>query len=364
MRRRQSGIALAATIALAAVASGAGAYAPPDPSRLQPAPSPTPTAAVGSLIRGNAPNQAQRTAAIKQLLAQRITALSRLQPRAFKAPRAANGVAHQELQVSGRAGAASSHVPNYCAQHPPEIDRVSGDVTPGGTLTISGICLGTSGSVRIAGNFPFEPSGIMLSIDSWTDTVVKARLMGLPRGGSYDVTTDSFTGSLDQPVDLRVATRRVAGGMVVVGTGVVSQPVRLNYVAKRVPADIPVVVAACATGDPLDPSSPDVCGQSGWLTPSLGTFHLRKTAASGEDVYSVHLTHGYALDKVTVQGDAADVSFDPSLDATHVTFRIRWRTVHKSDPEMVKRGFPQYADYGDGSYAFSATGTAPAGVMP
>jgi hypothetical protein len=365
MKRGSGGIALATMIALAAVASGAGAYVPPGPSRVELGPTPTPTPAVGSLIRGNAPNQAQRTAAIKQVLAQRMTALSHLQPRAFKAPRAvANGSAHQEIQIAGRAGAALARVPDYCANHQPEIDRVIGDVTPGGALTIGGSCFGTSGNVRITGNFPFDPSAINLTIDSWTDTTVKAHLIGNQYGGGFDTKRDSFTGSLDQPVELRLATRRLAGGMVVVGPNLISPPVRLNYRARRVPMRIGADVAACATGEPLEPSSPDVCGQSGWLSSSLGTWHVRKTAASGEDIYSVHLTHGYALDQVTVQSDAAEVSFDPSLDPLHVTFRIRWRTAHKSNPDMVQRGLPQYADYGDGSYVFSVTGTAPDGVLP
>jgi hypothetical protein len=56
--------------------------------------------------------------------------------------------------------------------------------------------------------------------------------------------------------------------------------------------------------------------------------------------------------------------FDPTLDPSHVTFRIRWRTVHKSDPATVKRGFPQYADYSDGSYMLYPTITGPSGVRP
>ena len=74
--------------------------------------------------------------------------------------------------------------------------------------------------------------------------------------------------------------------------------------------------------------------------------------------------HGYVLNQVMVFGDAADLVFEPTLDPAHVTFHIRWRTVRKSDPDLVKRGYPQYADYNDGSYMFFPTMTGPDGVRP
>jgi hypothetical protein len=95
-----------------------------------------------------------------------------------------------------------------------------------------------------------------------------------------------------------------------------------------------------------------------------GVIPSRKTAASGEDVYSVHLGHGYVLNHVMVFGDGADLVFDPTTDPSHVTLRIRWRTVHASDPDLVKRGYPQYADYNDGSYTFFPTMTGTDGVRP
>lgn len=365
MNRGASGITLVATIALMTLASAPGASAPPAASRLELAPSPTPSPPVGSLTRVNAPTQAQRTAAIKQIVGQRMSALSHLPPRSFKAPRSvANAVAaHQDVQVAGHAGAVFNHLANYCAQRPPEIDTVSGDVTPGGTLTIHGICFGTSGNVRLTGIFPYEPSGFNLQTQSWTDAVVKVQLVGNTYGGVLQGQADSFTSAPDQPVELRLATHRVAAGMTVYGANV-SLPVRLNFRARRALATATADLVTCAVGEPLDASLPDLCAQSGWFSGALlAAYHVRKAATSGEDVYAVNLKHGFVLDQVSVQGDAADVSFDPSLDPSHVTFRIRWRTVHKSDPERAKV-FPQYADYNDGSYAISTTATGPDGLRP
>ncbi|GAC1597346.1 MAG: hypothetical protein NVS3B28_29220 [Candidatus Velthaea sp.] len=356
----RSGIALAVTMVLLSVATGAGASPPPAASRVKLATSPPSSPPIRTLNRVNDPDQAKRTATIKQLIAQRMTELSRLRPRSFKAPRATPIAApHREVLVSGRAGAAFNHPENYCAQHPPEIDSVSGDITPHGELTIRGDCFGTSGNVHLTGNFPVEANGIDLLIESWSDSVVKAKLLG-----NLYATVDSFSGSLDQPVELRLVTRRVAGGMSVVGSGVVSTPVRLDYRAERITTRVYVDVLTCASGETLD--WPDACGVSGWLDgTSYGASHVRKaSAARGEDIYSVRLKHGYVFDGVTVNGDWADVSIDPSLDPSNVTFRIRWRAVESANLDRARHGFPDYADYGDGSYTFFATATGPKGALP
>lgn len=371
MNRATRGIALAATIALMTPAVGAGASTAPAASRVELAPTPTPSPLPKPLLRASAVNAAQRTLDVKQIVMQRMAALSRLQPRAFTAPRSsASFVGRQQVQVVTHSGAAFTHSLNYCAQHPPEIGSVSGDVTPYGELTISGSCFGTAGTVRITGTFPYEPGGLNLPAESWTDTVVKVRLSGHAYG-DFGSTVDSFTGALDQPIALRLATRRVAGGMVVVSPNLVSSPVRLNFTAKRITTRAPVDIMACGGGgEPLDPQRPDFCGESGWGAFScdagkcLESYHARKAAVSGEDVYSVRLGHGYVLNQVLVFGDAADLIFEPTLDPSHVTFRIRWRTVPKSDPNLVKRGLPEYADYNDGSYLFFPVMTGPDGVQP
>jgi hypothetical protein len=361
---------LAATIALLTLASGAGASTTPAASRAVLAPTPTASPTGMPLLRAGAVNQAQRTLDLKQIVTQRMASLSRLQPRTFKSPGSpANAVASQDLQVAGHSGAAFTHQIDYCAQHPPEIDRVSGAVTPNGVLTIGGICFGKAGTVRMTGNFPFESGGLNLLTESWTDTVVKARILGKAYG-SYGSTTDSFTAAPDQQIELRLTTGRVAGGMYVIGPNLVSMPVRLNFIARRITTIAGVDTVACASGEPLDAQRPDFCAEYGWGAFScdagkcMESYHARKAAASGEDVYSVRLGHGYVLNGVTVFGDGTDLVFDPTLDPSHVTFRIRWRTLHKSDPDLVKRGYPQYADYNDGSYMFLPTMTGPDGVRP
>ena len=335
------------------------------------APTPTPSPAAKTLLHDNSLNQVQRTVDIKQIIAQHMAAVSRLQPRKFTARRASTGpVVHQDVTIAARPGATFAHAANLCAQQSPEIERVRGDVTPGGVLTITGICFGTSGNVRISGQF--NGGGFDLRPESWSDAVVKARLVDY-----YDLSlnagkTGGFQGSLDQPVELRLATHRTARGMTVVSPNLVSAPVRLNYVAERATVNGTgyVDTVACATGEPLDPRFAEFCGDRyAWASNcQFGTcmvgYHVRKNAANGEDVFSVSLHHGFVLDNVLLLGDNTDLAFDPTIDPSHVTFRIRWRTVHKTDPAMVKLGNAEYADYNDGSYMFYPTFTGPNGARP
>lgn len=113
----------------------------------------------------------------------------------------------------------------------------------------------------------------------------------------------------------------------------------------------------CAGADDSDTTRPDWCAESGW-----GTFHCetgtcletwckRKAPASGEDIYAVRLGHGYVLDRVVVYADAAHLTFDPSLDPTHVTFRVRWHTTRVGEKDV-------------GSYMFAVTVTGPQGESP
>ncbi|MDB5040947.1 MAG: hypothetical protein JWN27_1673 [Candidatus Eremiobacteraeota bacterium] len=352
LSRAMGGTSLAVAIALVTFASGAGAATPVPSMRVEPV--------------------ARPALDTKRLVTQQMAALAELRPRTIKALQAATRpVAPQDVRVAGRVGGTVTRPLDYCAQHPPEIDRVSGTVTPGGTLTIGGQCFGTSGTAAITGNFPLEPRGVNLLIESWTDTSVTARLFGNPRGGSWDVSTDSFTRAPDQAVALSVATHRTAGGIAVVGPSVVSPPVRLNFTARRLTIQGWPTVSSCAAGDLLDPLRPDICQGIGWgftyhcgqLSCSPGV-HLRKVPDSGEDVYAFNLHNGYALNDITMYGDAADLSIDPSLDPSHVTFRVRWRTVPKNDLAMVRMGHPQYANYHDGSYMFYARITGPDGASP
>jgi hypothetical protein len=369
VNRARSGVALATSVALFSLASGAAASTNPAASRAVLAPTPSPSPSGAPVFRAGAVDQAQRTLDLKQIVTQRMAALSRLQPRTFKSPRSmTNVVGSGDVQIAGRSGAGFTHQVDYCAQHPPEIDRVSGKVTPSGVLTISGLCFGTTGTVRITGIFPYESAGLDLPIESWTDTVVKVRMFGHAYG-SFGSTTDSFTGAPDQQIELRLMPRRVAGGLVVISPNLVSS-VRLNFTARRITTMAAVDTLTCASGEPLDAQRPDFCGEYGWGSFScdvgkcMESYHARKAATSGEDVYSVRLGHGYVLNEVMVFGDGADLVFDPTLDPSHVTFRIRWHTMHKSDPDLVKRGNPQYADYNDGSYMFFPTMTGPDGVRP
>jgi hypothetical protein len=350
--RAMRGTSLAVTLALVTFASGAGAATPVPSMRVQPV--------------------ARPALDIKQVVTEQMAALARLRPRTIKAFQpAARSVARQDVRVVGRIGGTVTRPLDYCAQHPPEIDRVSGNVTPAGTLTIGGVCFGTSGTVGLTGNFPYEPRGVNLRIESWTDTSVTARLIGNLYGSSYDLSKDSFTAAPDQAVELRVATRRLAGGLVVVGPSVVSAPLRLNFTARHVTIQGLPSVSACAAGDPLDPSRPDFCENPGWgvsFSCPFGTcspaLHLRKVPASGEDVYAFNLHHGYVLNDITMFGEAADLSIDPSLDPAHVTFRVRWRTVPKKDVDKVRLGSPEYAAFHDGSYMFYARITGPDGASP
>jgi hypothetical protein len=351
---------VAATIVLVTFATGARADTTPATSRIELAPTPTPSPLAKPVLLESASVRGQRTLDVKQITAQHRAALRLLQPRTFTRRSVAMPSAHQDIQVLQRDPTAG-HSLDYCAAHPLEVDHVSGDVTVEGILTITGLCFGSSGKARITGHF--ADGGFDLETLSWSDTVVKARLNGV-----YGV---DGQGPVDQPVDLRLMTQRGAARTFGASPYLKSAPVRLNFVAVHatVSAIGYVGIDACASGETL-PQVPDDCGESAWgarnceLGNCMTASHVRKAAGSGEDVYSLRVGHGFVLDRVVLLGDAADVVFDPSLDPTHVTFRVRWRTVHKSDPALVQRGYPQYADYHDGSYMLYPTITGPVGVRP
>lgn len=220
-----------------------------------------------------------------------------------------------------------------------------------------GRCFGTSGSVRITGTFPYEMRGVTVFTEVWNDSLARVRMSGNAYRGAWNTVTDSFTGAPDQSIDLTLATHRTAGGYTEVGSTVVSAPVRLRYVARRVSRQMKPVIVACAGADDSDTTRPDWCAESGWGTfhcetgTCLETWHKSKAPASGEDLYAMRLGHGYVFDRVVVYADVADLTFNPSLDPTHVTFRVRWHTTRVGEKDF-------------GSYMFAVTVTGPQGVSP
>jgi hypothetical protein len=375
MRGGAGRASFAIAVAIAALVFAPRASADVPAQRVILAPTPTPTPDVKPIPLGNTANNVRRAMDLIELRQERMTAIARTLPRRFRAPGSAKLATYQDVQVVSHATRPINVSLDYCAKRPLEVDRVSGDVAPGGTLTFSGICLGSSGTIPISVNYvvpgirldsPHASPGTNLQILSWTESRVTARI-------------PDISGALDQIVRVQLVTTRTAGGKAVIDPRLISAPIQLRFIAARekIEGSGPVDNVSCERGDVLHSSVDDYCDgplgpdKMGWALGGncaqgscYNTFHIRKSAGAGTDAYNIRLNRGFVLDSVQFVGGNGEVIFDSSIDPAHVSWAVRWRTVETHNPDAVKRGHPEFGTYYDGSYSLYVTITGPRGCFP
>ena len=326
------------------------------------------------------PNVLQRDAVLRQsvqpdpraALRARFLAVSALPRRTFRAATSVRSLETAGARQDVRLAAVNPDRPytrdaQYCAQHPLLLDRVTGEVTPGGTLTVTGACFGSgAGTMQMIGNFP--PSGrVSLVIQSWADDRVTAQL-------------PAVTGAPDQPVELELEhfapnpTARVQRHDV----QAVSPHVRMSFVAQReARSAIPHVAnGSCARGD--HPADVTQCGTvytwpSDYFCGDYGcgwADHKQSAADSGTDTWYVHLPPGWRFEHIEAQGPVDAVTIDPTLDPANVTWSIRWHTTHVAEKREWKHSQPPATfaweqvtpAYDTAGYLFYVFATGPAGT--
>lgn len=327
----------------------------------------------------------------------RLAALRRGKVHTFKAPaRGALPLARQDVSVAPGgmttervSGGKGVSIP--CERIGMLLARVSGDVTPGGNVTLSGSCFGPKGDVGLSGQF--KGGSIALEIQSWTDSTIAARI------------PTQIYGVPDHPVDIAViAPRAVVAKNVKVAIRAASAPIRLNFVAARETIDVTksVTNTSCAQGDVVRndyyQGQPDSCGgfatdcgpQFGYEDTghkcSLG-WHFRPSAGSGSDGYVLRLRPGWRLDAVDLvyadeadstkfstytNGYASSVAFSPTADFTTVSWAVNWTAVPTEYRVITTGGTDTKPrdttrtlfSYFDGSYLLHVSLTGPQGTWP
>ncbi|HEX3463337.1 MAG TPA: hypothetical protein VHS78_04675, partial [Candidatus Elarobacter sp.] len=258
--------------------------------------------------------------------------------------------ARQDVVASGHIDRSAARVPSYCATHRLQIERVQGDVTSEGKLTVTGVCFGASGTgVRLDGDLP--GGAVDLQVVSWADETVVALL-------------PKMRGLTDRPVRLRLLAPQfaVSSSQRYGSVSMSSAPVALTFVAKRVTQPITgksLINVSCAKGPA--PDDRDGCGYCPWQFTAdpqgcASGGHVRGAApTSGTDEWAVRLPPAWHIEQITAGMDNAEIETDPSMAASSATFRIRWRSVPVGEGKYL---------YQDGGYWFTVLATGPDGTLP
>jgi len=294
------------------------------------------------------PTKVRATSASAALIRARYAAIAasiaKLPKRVFRAHQSgapAAGNARQDVLV----GAIRANKPfladaHYCTDHPFLLDRVSGDVTPGGTITATGACFGTAGGqVQMLGNFPNTNGVVRLTGQSWADDTVTA-------------TIPAIAGAPDQAVEIRLqhlpnytsTTSVRSKGPPQIVSQIVSLPVQMRFLALRqkVNASLRVENLSCAHGAYPNSAYYGWCrtDPTDWLgqpDPQAGAYHNQGKPDSGTDTWGVRLPTGWRFDSIGLGGnEGEEVVIDQTIDPTNVTWSVRWHTtssIYDHQPE-------------------------------
>lgn len=291
-----------------------------------------------------------------------LAALSAQHRRTFRLPSALARVtavsAHQEVRISGiiPQDGRLARTDYYCAHQPLRLERVSGDLTQGGTIVASGSCFGkTAGGVKMLG--PFPNGAISLVVQSWTDQTVTAKVPAL-------------TGVPDQPVKIELVAPAQGGQTNV------SPDVSMIFVSQRRVANVYTMVENLSCGAGEHPAMPNrgtwlygtdlgydcyPTANVNWVLTTSAAVHNQLAPDSGSDTWRVHMQPGWRFDHIDVS-DQADLVIDPSIDATNVSWTTTWHTVTASWSDFSagpgQRTEILHSTY-DGSYIVEVYGSGP-----
>ena len=340
-RKSAFAIAAAAVVVLSAHASSASAgdgSETPGPVRLQ-------------------STAAQRAAASNQVVLRAQPMRTVRVPAPIGAP---SPPALQDVVVPVKPGAfvASSRLQLDCTAHALEIARVTGTVTPGGTITIHGRCFGKRGIVQMGIASSWNVA--MLTVTSWTDDTVLA-------------TVPPLRGIGDQPVRIRLARGLVRlakrdGG----ASPVFSDPVTVKFTAARETTYLwgVYISATCSHTGVTFEDTCIPCADGDSTQPQNFAYHYgehwRPVPASGTDTWQAALPEGWRFDRIEYQSfPPADIVVDPpGPDLRVVQWHVRWQTMHSSSERPDYEGTHLHlADRERSSYGGLVYVTGPAGTL-
>jgi hypothetical protein len=346
--RRPAALLTALVIVLFASApSGAGA----GPPVLTPAPAGTAAAQIRST--GSLSARSTSSTALKAQFA----ALAAVPRRTFRLRQTAIALAgvRQDTIVAASGAAQRYADAHYCDQHPLQLARVSGDVTPGGTITATGACFGPpAGQIKMLGNFPNEKGAVSLVVLTWTDQSVTAKIPAITR-------------ALDQAVDIRLQRPATTMGLHDKGTGqTVSSSARMSFVAQRQVLEVSTQGTSWSCGRGAHPLTED-CGAAdlcSWTTSCLWAEHIQTASDSGNDTWQVHLPAGWRFDHLELSGQDGNttLAIDSTLDPTNVSWSVHWQTLHSKTEASANGNHRTYTEKDDGSYAIILYVSIPIGT--
>jgi hypothetical protein len=360
-------VALATAVCmLALVPAGSVSADPPRLNIAQPTPTPTASPKAPLQLDQRKPVGTLKTLDPKAFRLQRLSAVGRGKTRTFLAPAVPVPSARQDVVV----GKAGKSVALSCSRLPLQIQRVQGDVTPSGILTITGACFGSSGRVLMAGKFYDGPS-IELAVQSWTQSAITAKV-------------PYISGSPDQIVQLRLQSLRANISSALVE----SAPVPLNFVATRDTIDVTNTVANISCAQGAGPQGPNVpndmvpdscfssqngaeCGPTFEIHRCSIGWHFRAVPGNGADHWSLRLRKGFHLTRIDrVFDDESQFStntngivFDPQGDPAIVTWTVNWQA-GSTDYRVERADGTTYVlfKYADGTYMLRVSVTGPQGT--
>ncbi len=283
-------------------------------------------------------------------------------------------ISRQVVAVAKRAPAVDLTTVPVCARSPLQIDNVDGAVTPGGTLTIHGSCLGSAkGGADLLGDFP--GGALHLAVTAWGDNVVTASVPAVT--GVPDLPVRLRLSGISQPV---ARTALIKGQQVAIApnpTAIFSDPVSMRFTATRETTTLwatNLENLSCGRGALAPNISADLC-----FTAAIGYWtlygnehsgvHVRPAGSNdaGEDIWRMRVPAGWRFDHIEYQGmsPATNISISPTLDPSNVTWHVMWKTDTRSaekDTNVIDAG-PRNYNVEDGSYLAMVYITGPAGTM-
>jgi hypothetical protein len=288
----------------------------------------------------------------------RLASFATLPKRVFRmgpaAPALAN--AHQDVLVGPIRAAQLYAGAHYCDQHPLQLARVSGDVTPGGTVTATGKCFGPpAGRVQMLGTFPNEKGTVALSVLSWTDQTITAKIPAITRAP-------------DQAVDIRLERPAATMSLHEKGTQeVFSLAARLSFLGIRELDDVSNkgFSSTCMQGDHPQTDTCSSAGGCDWIGNCMWGWHTQAAPDSGTDTWRLHLPPGWRFDHIELSGQDANTTLDidPTIDPTNVTWSVHWKTVHWKREATHVGNHVTYNEGDEGTYWLLVFATGAAGTL-
>ena len=228
--------------------------------------------------------------------------------------------------------------PTFCTNHAPVVSHASGSVTPGGYLVVEGLCLGSQGTIRLAGTFPGP--WLDLAVQHWDD-------------GSITASLPSVSGVYDQTVRVEIITGRRVSNLVPVAFTAAREIVQL-------PAHF-ITNVACSQGVNQGDNATTSCEAAAALhwQEDTGTDDWQAVLPQGWVLTSLGLSTGFG----SILGTEGFDRPSPSVE----TWTVSWQSgIAGTENEDTGPFFLSFntVDLTCASYAMTLYAQGPVGTMP